>query len=114
MSDVEYMQTFLHPKKKEPKPAVKVMKDGREICNLLTKAGMDEYLRRKRVAWEEQKHICAICHLRLNWSDTTVDHKLPRGMGGGSRDDRQSNIAAVHGVCNCKKGSRRTGFYDVP
>jgi hypothetical protein len=38
---------FPKPKdqKKEPKPAVKVMKDGREMCNLLTTAGMNEYRR---------------------------------------------------------------------
>jgi 5-methylcytosine-specific restriction endonuclease McrA len=99
---------------KKVKPAVKVMRDGREKCDLTTKGGRDEYERRKRKAWEDQKHICAICHKPLNWADTTADHKSPRGMGGGSRDDRQENLAAVHWGCNTQKGSRRSGFYDVP
>ena len=99
---------------KKPPVAIRVLKDGREIINLLCKAGADEYQRRKRVAWEDQKGICAICHLRLNWGDTTGDHKQPRGMGGGARDDRQKNLAAVHWACNAKKGSQRSGFYDTP
>ena len=99
--------------KKQPE-AVKVFRDGREKCNLLCKAGRDEYERRKRKSWEDQKGICAICHLRLNWADTTADHKNIRGMGGGSRDDRQANLAAVHWVCNTQRGSKRAGFYDAP
>ena len=99
---------------KKPKPAVKVMRDGREICQLNTKAGMDEYIRRKRVAWEDQKGICAICHLRLNWGDTTADHIKTRKMGGGERNDAQTNIAAVHWACNAKRGSKTHGFYGVP
>lgn len=114
MADNQYMQNFLHPPKKPPKPMMKVFPDGREVLDLTTKAGSDEYQRRKRVAWEEQGKLCSICHLRLNWADSTVDHKVPRGMGGGKRDDRQPNIAAAHAVCNAKKGSQRSGFYDVP
>ena len=60
MSDPTYMQNFLHPPKKPPKPAVKVMKDGREICDQLTKAGRDEYERRKRLMWERQKRRCCL------------------------------------------------------
>jgi 5-methylcytosine-specific restriction endonuclease McrA len=110
------MLPFDKPKnqKKPEQPAVRVFKDGREQCNQLTKKGRDEYERRKRVAWEGQNKICAICRQRLNWADTTVDHKNPRGMGGGSRDDRQENLAAVHWLCNTEKGSKRSGYYDVP
>jgi 5-methylcytosine-specific restriction endonuclease McrA len=74
---------------------------------LLTKAGRDEYERRKRVAWEKQGKTCPLCRIKLAWKDSTVDHIEPRGMGGGSRDDRQQNIQAVHAVCNSLKGSRR-------
>ena len=88
--------------------------DGREVCDLKSKKGSDEYQRRKRVAWEAQGRTCSICHLRLNWADSTVDHKEPRGMGGGSRDDRQENIAAAHATCNCEKGSKRIQFSDAP
>ena len=114
MSNPTYMQNYLHPPKKPPKPAVKVFAGGREVCDQLTKAGRDEYTRRKRKAWEDQKGICAICHLRLNWADTTADHKQPRGMGGSTRDDRQENLAAVHWACNAEKGSKTHGYYDAP
>lgn len=88
--------------------------DGREVCKLDSKKGMDEYIRRKRLAWEQQKGICPICHLQLFWKDATVDHIKPRKSGGSARDDRQENIAAVHGLCNATKGSRRSGFYGIP
>lgn len=112
---MNYIPAFPKPGQiKKVKPAFKTLRDGREICDLLTKAGRDEYTRRKRVAWEQQKGVCAICHLKLNWGDATVDHKKVRGMGGGSRDDRQENLAAVHYVCNTKRGSRTSGFYGNP
>lgn len=99
---------FPKPSQVRKKPeAVKVMRDGREVCNLNCTAGREEYFRRRRVAWETQGKICALCGLRLNWKDAVSDHKEPRGMGGGSRDDRQENIQAVHGLCNTQKGSRR-------
>jgi 5-methylcytosine-specific restriction endonuclease McrA len=106
---------FPKPKdiKKVPE-AVRVFRDGREVCNQLTKAGRDEYIRRKREAWEDQKGICAICHLRLNWADTTADHIKTRGMGGGKRDDSQKNLAAVHWKCNVERGSKQSGYYGVP
>lgn len=117
------LSAFPKPKDQKRKPkylcddGVFRYPDGREVCKLDCKKGMDEYIRRKRVAWEGQKvngvSICPLCHLRLNWGDATVDHKRPRGMGGGSRDDRQSNIAAVHGRCNTERGSRRSGYYDT-
>lgn len=98
--------------KKEP-VAVRVMKDGREICNHLCKAGRDEYERRKRFAWEQQNHICAICKQHLNWKDTTCDHIKLRKMGASERDDHQENLAAVHWKCNAERGSKRMGFYGV-
>ena len=98
---------------KQEKPAVKVMRDGREVCDLTTKAGADEYQRRKRVAWEDQGKLCSICHKPLNWYDSTVDHIKVRGMGGGSRDDRQGNIAAAHALCNSQRGSKTHGYYGV-
>lgn len=92
---------------KKPPVAVKVFRDGREVCNLLCRAGADEYQRRKRVAWEEQGHRCSIGGEPLRWADAVVDHKKPRGMGGGQRDDRQENIGAACPVHNSQKGSRR-------
>lgn len=90
-----------------------VFRDGRTKINQLCKEGRDLYQQRKRIAWEEQRRLCAICKLPLAWNISQVDHKAPRGMGGGKIDDRQENIQAVHPECNCLKGSRREGFYDV-
>lgn len=87
--------------------------DGREVCQITSKRGMDEYLRRKRVAWEAQKKICPLCSQPLRWADATVDHINPRKMGGSARDDRQENVQAVHGLCNTAKGSRRITFCDA-
>jgi 5-methylcytosine-specific restriction endonuclease McrA len=81
--------------------------NGREVCQLTSTKGAAEYQRRKRVAWEAQKRTCSICHQKLNWADASVDHIVPRKMGGSARDDRQENIAAAHYVCNCSKGSKR-------
>lgn len=89
-------------------------RDGRTKINQNTKAGRDLYQERKRIAWEEQKRLCGICHQPLRWTDSTVDHKNPRGMGAGKIDDRQSNLQAVHGICNTLKGSRRIAYYDAP
>ena len=109
------MTMFPKPKDIKKAPvAVRVFKDGREACNLLCKAGSDEYQRRKRVAWEAQGRLCGICKLPLRWADSTVDHIKPRKSGGSERDDRQENIAAAHAICNSQRGSRRSGFYDVP
>lgn len=88
------------------KEAVVTTRDGLERCTR-TAAGRAEYIRRRRIKWEEQKGICAICHMALPWESAFTDHISPRGMGGGSRDDSLKNIQAVHGLCNVLKGSRR-------
>ena len=90
-----------------------VFRDGRTKINQLCKEGRDLYQQRKRDAWEKQGKLCSICHLHLNWADSTVDHIKVRGMGGGSRDDRQENIAAAHATCNSARGSKTHGFYGV-
>lgn len=109
--------------KNEP-VAVRVMKDGREVCNLLTKAGRDEYERRKRAMWERQgKRCCLEGHIEgcpgvLNWKDTVFEHEEGRGHGGGHRDDRievdgKRINGAAHATCNSKKASRRINYNDA-
>jgi len=80
--------------------------DGREVCRT-TPAGRVVYYERKRMAWEAQGRRCAICDRPISLRQATVDHKEPRGMGGGRRDDRQENIQAACWGCNGVKGSRR-------
>jgi hypothetical protein len=108
--------------KKAPE-AVRVMKDGREVCNLTTKAGRDEYARRKRVMWERQGKKCSIqgpkCtgikHLSI--SEATFEHDEGRGHGGGHRDDRiEVDGKPLNSVacpwCNSMKGSIRKSILD--
>jgi len=103
---------------KKIKPAVRVFRDGREVCDQTTKAGRDEYERRKFEMRDRQKFICPLCNLFLPKSDTTYDHWDGRGHGAGHRDDRifkpnprtgelEPYNSAVHWLCNSKKGSRR-------
>jgi hypothetical protein len=98
--------------------------DGREVCQITSKLGMDEYMRRKRVMWERQGRMCCLyghladCPGRLNWADTTFDHEVPRGHGGGARDDRievdgKWMNGAAHWRCNDAKGSRRIHYNDA-
>jgi hypothetical protein len=109
------VQEFLRPSQIKKAPvAVRVMKDGREVCNLNCKEGRDIYMGRIRTAWESQSRLCGICGLYLKISEATADHIKLRKMGGGSRDDKQENISAVHPTCNTQRGSQRSGFYDVP
>lgn len=97
------------------KPCVKVYRDGREVCSS-TPAGRAEY--RSRLIWmaERQDWNCALCGKPMLGVDATFDHETPRRMGGGSRDDRiykpdgTRNNAAVHGVCNYRRGSK-PAFY---
>jgi hypothetical protein len=122
---------FPKPKdaKKHPKSAVRIMKDGREICDHLTKAGRDEYKRRVRVMWERQGRKCGLqispqCKARsgrLLIDEAQFDHEICRGMGGAKRTDAivdkdgRPVSRAVCCWCNCLRGSRPiTDFADVP
>ena len=110
---------------RKQKPAVKVMPDGREILDLKTKAGADEYQRRKQVMWERQDKRCALqitpqCKARQGrwpFNETQFDHE--RGRGGGKQDDRIevggiAQNATVCAFCNSLKGSRRIPYIDTP
>jgi hypothetical protein len=114
--------------KKEP-IVVRVFKDGRECCNLLTKAGKDEYFRRIRVMWERQGKRCCLendstikdCPGKLTLGEATFEHQDGRGMGGGHRDDRiekpdpktgkmKPYNGCAHWNCNRQKASRRINY----
>ena len=103
---------FPKPSDIEQEPAWHhIYPDGREVLNLLTAEGRAEKERRIDIAWDSQDGDCAICQLPLKRSEATWDHIAPRRMGGGFRDDRQFNIAAVHGRCNGERGSKRRGYH---
>lgn len=115
--------------------AIKIYPDGREVCNLRTTEGMDEYLRRKRVMWERQgrrcclEHVVAGCRGKLAWKDAMFEHEEGRGFDGAHRDDRIERMnpatgkmepvnGVAHAWCNSLKGSTRikynTALYEAP
>ncbi len=94
----------LPKKKREP---IKTLGDGRQKLNLKTAAGKREYKARLALAWTKQKGRCALCGLPVALEEATNDHRVPRGLGGGSRDDRIENLQAAHLLCNSAKGSKR-------
>jgi 5-methylcytosine-specific restriction endonuclease McrA len=89
--------------KREP-VVIRVMEDGRERINMLTKTGRDIYKERKFIAWAAQDGLCAICGKPVSWEECEADHIRPRSVG---HDDRQVNIQAVHHECNFRKGSQQ-------
>lgn len=107
---------------------VKVYPDGREVCVLTTKKGMDEYMDRKKKMWERQGRRCALqisdqCKVRQGrwpFDATTFDHQNGRGMAGGKRDDRievegKWLNAAVCWGCNGLKSSQNIPYLiDAP
>lgn len=112
---------FPRPKDQKKEPiTVRVYRDGREACNMLIKAGKDEYHRRVRAMWERQGHKCGLqispqCKEqggRLLIDEAQFDHSFGRGMGSSKRDDRiidengKSINMAVCCWCNSLKGSR--------
>lgn len=99
---------FEKPKDKKPVPriVISIMDDGRELI-APNAAGRREYRKRVERALCLQQGLCFWCQQPLSLTEATFDHIKPRGMGGGFRDDRQSNCAAVHLRCNHEKGSRR-------
>lgn len=107
----------MFPKLKDilPLPAVKVYRDGREVCNKFCKAGKLEYKFRIIAMLKRQKGLCCLCHQPLSDSEATFEHQDGRGMNGSHRDDRimkdgKPYNGAAHSDCNRKKGSRRIDY----
>ena len=97
---------FAFPKPSAKVKATKTHRDGRVVLSkYAAKKKRDEVLLRIR---EGRLVICAIC-LKPIWKeeDLEMDHKVPRGMGGGKRDDSSANLRPSHCACNREKGSRR-------
>ena len=71
----------------------------------LSSAEMRKVLLRKLA---DQNGKCALCNEEfLSLIGIVPDHIQPKGMEGARADDRESNIQAVHYVCNTDKGSKR-------
>ena len=125
---LNYASAFPKPSQKNgrPKPAVRVYRDGREVCDLTTKAGCEEYKRRIEVMRLRQEKKCYLCGYFLRRDEATFDHQDGRGHGGGFRDDRivkpkqiidpltgekKTVVVPINGAahfrCNARKGSIR-------
>lgn len=102
---------------------LKVLPDGREICNLRTRKGVIEYNQRKHTMWQRQKGICCLslfcpqCPSELLLEEATFEHEA--GRAGGKRDDRVWIVVdgkkrrlngVAHAFCNVWKGSRRIQY----
>lgn len=58
--------------------------------------------------WHHGKRTCHLCgEAIIRLSDYVLDHIKPCGMGGGSRNDDESNLGPAHWICNSEKGSKR-------
>jgi hypothetical protein len=107
-------------KKKDPKPAVKIYKDGREVCNMLTPTGRAEYRRRREEMWHRQGDRCSLqispqCKAKKGkcaFDLVQFEHSDGRGFNGSHRDDRtfkdgKNYNSASCPYCNAQKASRR-------
>lgn len=120
---MNYIPAFPKPGQmpKEPPKAVRIFPSGREVC-LQNSAGRKEYRRRTLAMFDRQNGVCSWCGIRMAKDDATFDHTIPRGHGGGSRNDAIQDRdgkpinSAMHLACNQDKGSRRKkpNFLDVP
>jgi hypothetical protein len=55
----------------------------------------------------EQDGKCALCGEEFeDMHEVTADHKRIRGMGAAHLDSHPDNVQAVHGRCNCERGSK--------
>lgn len=95
-------------------PAVKVHRDGREVCQE-TPAGRAEYKLRRDTMWRRQRGVCPWCGQYIACGHGEFDHENGRGSGGGKRDDRiivdgKEQNACLHPLCNSDRGSTRKPY----
>jgi hypothetical protein len=130
MNPPEILPPILKPKQVKKKPvAIRVFKDGREVCNLNIKEGRDTYMQRIRDMRDRQGKVCCLygviqeCPGFLALKDATFEHQDGKGHGGGHRDDRimrpdkkgvlRPYNGAAHYKCNALKASRRLPYNEL-
>jgi 5-methylcytosine-specific restriction endonuclease McrA len=77
------------------KPAVRSLRDGREVCR--TRAAWDK---RRLEVWKRDRERCVFCTISLRLSEAHIDHVKKRGMSGGTRDDRPENLRTLCEQCH--------------
>jgi hypothetical protein len=97
------------------KPWLIVYPDGREVLNLTTKEGREEYRWRTWVMFNRQGGRCCNCPYQISDSEqSTFEHE--NGRGAGKRDDRIEIDGvringASHEICNNRRGSTRSPIW---
>ena len=56
----------------------------------------------RKIAYKEQKGLCAYCKKYLKFEDATLDHITPLSKGGNWK---QKNLQITCVLCNNRKGS---------
>lgn len=102
---------------KPDREAIKIMPDGREICDLETMRGRVAYHGRIEQMVIRQEYHCCNCRNPIVMKTATFEHE--NGRGGGKRDDRiEINGKPVNGAshlkCNSERGSKRTPIWHGP
>lgn len=87
---------------KQSEPGVRTLRDGREICSHAF------WMVRRREVWVRDGRRCVFCGRALSNHAAEIDHIKTRGMGGGSRDDRLSNLRTLCHDCHMvRHGEKR-------
>lgn len=55
--------------------------------------------------------FCGICGGKLTLDEATLDHIIPRSLGGSNHP---SNLQMAHGTCNWNKGNKLMPLADAP
>jgi hypothetical protein len=95
-------------------PGVWIYPSGREVLQH-NAAGRKIMQDRRDIARHESKGICCLCEQPVHPNDATLEHFTSKGSGGGTHDDRQSNLGISHLAGNVAKGSMSLGHYlEIP
>jgi 5-methylcytosine-specific restriction endonuclease McrA len=102
------MSALLKPyQMKKKKECYEITRDGRWIIDTSTPKGREMRDTITAAAWSRDNGACGICGKYVCLLEAVGDHIVPRGMGGGTRDDRVENIQVAHWGCNTVKSSQR-------
>jgi 5-methylcytosine-specific restriction endonuclease McrA len=83
---------------------------GREVLEN-TQAGREERRRRFFAVYERDHGLCCLCGQSLALAYATLEHLIPKGMGGSTHDDSLENLAVSHFGGNAAKGSQSMERY---
>ena len=64
---------------------------------------------KRRRLWERQKRCCAYCGMALRFSEATIDHIIPKCLGGGWVGD--TNVVCACQKCNARKSNRSVSSF---